>query len=211
MEVRQIAGAIGAEITGIDLARGLAPAEARAAARGAARSRGDLLPRPDAVARRASSTFASAVRRADRVSVRQGARRVFPQITPVIKLEHEKINFGGIWHSDTAYLEAPPMGTHADRARGAAASAATRCSPTCICAYETLSDGMKRLLDGLVAINSSAKADVVADARGPHAATARARTRSKEYRAEHPVVRTHPETGRKALYVNVGHTVASRA
>src|SRR4051812_37306622 len=35
----------------------------------------------------------------------------FPQITPVIKLEHEKINFGGLWHSDTAYLERPPMAT----------------------------------------------------------------------------------------------------
>jgi taurine dioxygenase len=35
----------------------------------------------------------------------------FPPITPVIKLEHERVNFGGLWHSDTAYLEIPPMGT----------------------------------------------------------------------------------------------------
>ena len=33
----------------------------------------------------------------------------FPEITPVIKLEHEKVNFGGLWHSDTAYLDHPPM------------------------------------------------------------------------------------------------------
>jgi len=35
----------------------------------------------------------------------------FPQITPVIKLAHEKVNFGGLWHSDTAYLDKPPMAT----------------------------------------------------------------------------------------------------
>src|ERR1700731_1208301 len=34
-----------------------------------------------------------------------------PEITPVVKLEHETVNFGGLWHSDTAYLEPPPMGT----------------------------------------------------------------------------------------------------
>jgi taurine dioxygenase len=73
-------------------------------------------------------------------------------------------------------------------------------------AYEALSPGMQRLLDGLVAVNSSAKADVTKTredrirdgARGDAAA---------EYEALHPVVRTHPETGRKALYINGGHTV----
>ena len=35
----------------------------------------------------------------------------FPLIIPVLKLPHEKHNFGGIWHTDTAYLEAPPMAT----------------------------------------------------------------------------------------------------
>ena len=73
-------------------------------------------------------------------------------------------------------------------------------------AYETLSDGLRRMLDGLVGVSSSAKADVtrtredrVKDAPGGNA--------RKGYLAEHPVVRTHPETGRKALYVNVAHTV----
>jgi alpha-ketoglutarate-dependent taurine dioxygenase len=43
----------------------------------------------------------------------------FPLITPVVKLEHERVNFGGLWHSNTAYLERPPMGTMLV-ARGAA-------------------------------------------------------------------------------------------
>jgi taurine dioxygenase len=74
-------------------------------------------------------------------------------------------------------------------------------------AYEALSPGMQRILAGLRAVNSSKKADVtrtredrMRDAGG------RADAR-KSYEAEHPVVRTHPETGRKALYVNVAHTM----
>jgi len=73
-------------------------------------------------------------------------------------------------------------------------------------AYESLSPGLRRLLDGLIAVNSSAKADTtktredrMRDGANPDA--------RKEYVAEHPAVRTHPETGSKALYVNSGHTV----
>jgi len=74
-------------------------------------------------------------------------------------------------------------------------------------AYESLSEGMKRVLEGLIAVNSSAKANVTRtreDRIKEQGAT------SRDYLAEHPVVRTHPETGRKALYVNVGHTVRFR-
>lgn len=35
----------------------------------------------------------------------------YPEITHVLKLEHEKNNFGGIWHSDTLYLDEPPIAT----------------------------------------------------------------------------------------------------
>jgi taurine dioxygenase len=74
-------------------------------------------------------------------------------------------------------------------------------------AYESLSPGMQRLLENLRAVNSSALADV--------SKTREDRIRDsgdsgdggdREYLSEHPVVRTHPETGRKALYVNVAHT-----
>jgi taurine dioxygenase len=73
-------------------------------------------------------------------------------------------------------------------------------------AYETLSDGMKRLLDGLVAVNSSAAADVSRTREDRLKDSARADAK-REYTAAHPVVRVHPETGRRALYVNVAHTV----
>jgi taurine dioxygenase len=75
-------------------------------------------------------------------------------------------------------------------------------------AYETLSEGMKRLLAPLVAVNTSSKADVTRTRED------RIKTDGQDarqtYEAEHSVVRTHPETGRKALYVNVGHTMRFR-
>ena len=74
-------------------------------------------------------------------------------------------------------------------------------------AYDALSDGLKEFLRGLRAVNSSAMADVsktredrIADANEA------GHTSAESYEAVHPVVRTHPETGRQALYVNVAHT-----
>jgi taurine dioxygenase len=72
-------------------------------------------------------------------------------------------------------------------------------------AYEALSEGLRRILDGLSAINTSAKADVSRTREDRMRNEARDDAR-QEYVAEHPVVRVHPETGRKALYVNVAHT-----
>jgi taurine dioxygenase len=129
----------------------------------------------------------------------------FPQITPVFKLEHEKVNFGGLWHSDTTYLERPPAATMLI-ARETPARGGDTLFANMYLAYETLSDGMRRMLDGLVAINSSAKADVAKLREDRSKDSGNTETR-QEYAAEHPVVRTHPETGRKALYVNGGHTL----
>src|SRR3989440_1285331 len=129
----------------------------------------------------------------------------FPQITPVIKLEHETVNFGGLWHSDTAYLDKPPMATMLI-ARETPPRGGDTLFANMYPAYETLSDGLKRLLDGLTAVNSSAKADVTKTREDRIKDSAKTDAR-QEYNAEHPVVRTHPETARRALYVNGGHTV----
>ena len=125
-----------------------------------------------------------------------------PLVTPVIKLEHERVNFGGIWHSDTTYLERPPMASMLYAVELPPFGGDTLFANQYL-AYETLSEGLKRVLAGLTGINSSTKAEA-------------SKTREDRLRAagaerkvlvgEHPVARTHPETGRKALYVNVGHT-----
>jgi len=79
------------------------------------------------------------------------------------------------------------------------------CSRTPYQAYDTLSDGMKAMLDPLTGIFSSHKGRVV-DTRAARAAESPKENASVARVAEHPVVRTHPETGRKALYVSEGHT-----
>jgi taurine dioxygenase len=129
----------------------------------------------------------------------------FPEIITVAKLEHEKINFGGVWHSDTSYLDVPPMATMLI-AREVPPVGGDTLFANQYLAYETLSDGMKRVLDGLVALNASAKADVTRTREDRLRDGGKAEAR-KDFIGEHPAVRVHPETGRKALYVNVAHTV----
>jgi taurine dioxygenase len=129
----------------------------------------------------------------------------FPEIIPVIKLEHERSNFGGIWHSDTSYLQEPPMATMLIAREIPPRGGDTLFANTYL-AYETLSEGMKTMLDGLIAINSSAKADV-SRTREDRVKDMKRSDAKTEYVGAHPVVRTHPETKRKALYVNVAHTL----
>ncbi len=127
----------------------------------------------------------------------------YPEIISVAKLPNETVNFGGIWHSDTVYLERPPMATLLI-AREVPPAGGDTLWANMYAAYEALSPALQRLLGGLRAVNSSALADV--------SKTREDRIRDggggveSEFLAEHPVVRTHPETGRKALYVNIAHT-----
>jgi taurine dioxygenase len=133
----------------------------------------------------------------------------FPEITRVLNLEHESVKFAGLWHTDAAYLECRPMGTML-LARKVPPFGGDTLFANMYLAYETFVRGMRRLLDGLVAVNSSAKADVT-KTREDRLRDAAKADAHREYVAEHPVVRTHPETGRKALYVNGGHTVRFQA
>jgi taurine dioxygenase len=128
-----------------------------------------------------------------------------PEIIPVLKLAHETVNFGGIWHSDTAYLAEPPMASMLIAREVPPVGGDTEFANMYL-AYEALSDGLKRVLEGLVAVNSSSSADVSRTREDRIKDSAREDAK-KEYVAGHPVVRVHPETGRRALYVNSAHTV----
>ena len=127
-----------------------------------------------------------------------------PEVIEVKKLEHEGTNFGGIWHSDTTYLDEPPMGSMLYALEVPPVGGDTLFA-NMFMAYEQLSEGMKEVLARLRAVSSSAKADV-SRTREDRIASAPGKEAQKVFEAAHPVVRTHPESGRKALYVNVAHT-----
>jgi len=202
LQIRPLSGALGAEILGIDL-RDPRP-DLIAAIRAAWLEHGVVFFRDQTLSAEQFLALARAFGEPIEYPFVKGLEG-FPHITPVIKLEHEKINFGGLWHSDTAYLERPPMATMLI-ARETPARGGDTLFANMYLAYETLSEGMRRMLDGLTAINSSAKADVTKTREDRVRDSAKADARP-EYSAEHPVVRTHPETGRKALYVNGGHAL----
>ena len=202
LDIRPLAGAIGAELFGVDL-RGL-DEPAVVAIRQAWLDHLVIFFRDQNLTPAQLVAFARRIGEPIEYPFLQGLDG-FPEITPVVKLEHETINFGGIWHSDTAYLQHPPMGSML-LAREVPPRGGDTLFASMYRAYETLSPGMRRLLAGLVAVNSSAKADVTKTREDRLRDGARTDAR-QEYEALHPAVRTHPKTGRKALYVNRGHTV----
>ena len=119
-----------------------------------------------------------------------------PDIVPVLKREEERVNFGGIWHSDTTYLERPPMGSML-LAKELPPRGGDTIWSNMMMAYETLSDGMKTALDGLIAINSAKKGSAAATREDSRKDGGARDDSGLATTAEHPVVRTHPSTGKK--------------
>ncbi len=131
-----------------------------------------------------------------------------PEVLEIVKRPSDKKNFGGNWHSDQMFTPQPAMGTILYAKEVPSAGGDTMFANLYL-AYESLSDGMRRMLDGLRAVS-------VGDHFKGHDGKSR-----KEFYADklsmkvrdpgnvqttsmHPLVRTHPETGRKALYIG-GH------
>jgi alpha-ketoglutarate-dependent taurine dioxygenase len=200
IEVRKIAGALGAEVGGLDIAQPLADA-AVAEIRRAFLEHVVIFFRNQKLTPQQLLEFAQRFGRPMEYPQLKGLPGC-PLVTPVVKLEHERVNFGGVWHSDTSYLERPPMASMLYAVETPPHGGDTLFANQYL-AYETLSEGLKRVLAGLTGVNSSAKADV---SKTREDRLRDAGVELKVLAGEHPVVRTHPETGRKALYVNFGHT-----
>ncbi len=128
-----------------------------------------------------------------------------PLIVAVEKRAHEQHNFGGVWHSDTAYLRAPPIGAML-LARVVPPLGGDTLFANQYLAYETLSPSLQQVLSGLNAVNSSAKA-AVTQTRAERMVDGARVSDDAHFEAVHPVVRIHPETGRRLLYVNCAHTL----
>src|SRR5437868_5218131 len=203
LDVQPIAGSLGAEISGVDLGGDLDDATIAEIRRALLehcviffRDQEFDAEQHKRLARRFGEIF---------VHPNYAGTQADPEIVMIRREPGDTRVVGEDWHTDTTMMPKPPMGAILYAIEVPPFGGDTLFANQYL-AYETLSDGMKRLLDGLVALNASAKADVtrtredrLKDNKNPQA--------RKDYLAEHPVVRTHPETGRKALYVNVAHTL----
>ena len=204
LSVQRISGALGALITGVDLREPLSAALA-AEIRGVLLEHHVIFFRNQPLSPAQYMAFARAMGEPVEYPFVKGLPD-FPEIIEVKKLEHERTNFGGIWHTDTAYLERPPMGSML-LAREIPPYGGDTLFANQVMALDALSPTLRGVLEGLRGVNSSAKADVSRTREDRIKGGDGRDDARKEYMAEHPVVRTHPETGRKSLYVNTAHTV----
>ncbi len=204
LTVSPIAGALGAEITGVDLAADI-PGDVIAEIRRAWLDHLVVFIQGQAHLEQAQFlAFAKCIGEPQQYPFVRGSDE-FPEIIPIMKLPHEIVNFGGIWHSDTTYLDAPPMATML-LAREIPPAGGDTMYANQYAAFEALSPGMQALLTPLRGIASSALADVSKTREDRMKDSGEQADAPRNYEASHPIVRTHPETGRKALYVNVAHT-----
>lgn len=119
-------------------------------------------------------------------------------------------NGGAYWHSDITYKARPPMGSILY-----GLEVPPEGGDTLYCdmaaAYDNLSDAMKERIEGLKAVHSYLPR-FMASRQIDEGFQDNKFELSDEQKAElaevvHPIVRTHPENGRKALFINEGFTV----
>jgi len=133
-----------------------------------------------------------------------------PNVLAVIREADEAgALFGGSWHSDWSFQSAPPSATILYGHEVPPAGGDTVFTNQYL-AYETLSDGMKRMLDGVNAIHSAQRSygpQGVFGRPDPDAAMHIQGGEEALATQVHPIVRTHAVTGRKLLFVNDVYTI----
>jgi taurine dioxygenase len=203
LDVRPLSSALGAEIFGVDLAESLADETIREL-RAALLEHVVIFFRDQQLSPPQLLALAERFGEPAEYPLIKGLPEC-PLVLPIIKEPHKRTNFGGIWHSDTAYLERPALGTLLYALETPPFGGDTMFANMYL-AYETLSEGMRRLLDGLAGVNVAGK-PVTLKTREEMQSKRGTAADPEAISAVHPVVRTHPETGRKALYVNFAHTL----
>jgi taurine dioxygenase len=209
IEVQPISGSIGAEIHGVDLSRDLSQetfAEIHQAFLDHLviffRDQNLTIDQHIAFARRFGPPTVDPF-------VKSAEDR--PELLVVVREKTEKRVFGEGWHSDNTFLERPPLGSVL-YAKEVPPYGGDTVFANQYLAYEDLSSGLRAMLDQLRAIHTPASYNKSISA-GRFGADRTMKLRHDAVmeaalagEIEHPVVRTHPETGRKALYVNGGYT-----
>ncbi len=207
MEIQSISGSLGAEISGVDLSRELSNRDGDAL-HDAFLNHHVLFFRDQSLSPKQQLRFASRFGEPDVYPFLEGLPET-PEVIDIIKTENDVLNFGGSWHSDTAYMERPALGTVLHALEVPECGGDTQFA-NMAAAYDALSTGMRETLNTLRAVYSSDHGYQGGRAAGMARLNGMKETyndASASYEAEHPIVRTHPETGRKALYLSLGHTV----
>src|SRR5438105_1244741 len=205
LNIRRVAGALGAEITGVDLSKPLAD-ETIAAIRSAFVEHQVVFFRDQELTPEQQAAFGA---RFGPLNIHPYVAGMpgHPEVMEIIKEPADKINFGGGWHSDMSFLERPAIGSILYAVEVPETGGDTLFASQAA-AYDALSPGLKATLETLSAVHSASREYSSAG----HSAQKRAGMQVAEadgYVGEyvHPMVLVHPETGRKALYVNPAFTL----
>ncbi len=130
-----------------------------------------------------------------------------PEIIVITREPGDKKIVGEDWHADTTMMPEPPMGAILYAVEVPPYGGDTLFANQYL-AYETLSDGMKKMLSGMRALHSDRMvAGPQANRNAYRSTKVREDADWRETVSAHPVVATHPETGRKLLYVNASYTM----
>jgi taurine dioxygenase len=204
IDIRPLSGVLGAEVRGIDLSRSLA-SEAIAAVRTAFLDHHVLVFRDQDLTPEQQVAFGRNFGELDTHPFVE-MNPEHPEVLDVITLPDDRANFGGGWHTDVTFLDKPDLGSILYAVDIPPVGGDTLFANQ-HAAYDALSATLQNLLEGLVCVHSA----------GPQYAEGGQSTKSKAMktknadmagrRVEHPLVRTHPETGRKSLYVNRAFTI----
>jgi len=205
LKIRRIAGALGAEISGVDLAQEL-PDATIAAIRQAFLEHQVIFFRDQALPPERQVAFGA---RFGPLNIHPYVAGMAgrPEVMEVVKEPGDRINFGGGWHSDMSFLERPAIGSILYAVETPEFGGDTLFASQAA-AFEALSPGLQATLEGLTAVHSAAReysAQGHSAQKRQSMAIAEADGLVGEY--VHPMVLVHPETGRKALYVNPAFTI----
>jgi taurine dioxygenase len=193
---RPLSPMIGAEIHGVDLRHDL-PDHTIAAIRDALLRHKVIFFRDQDITTEQHIAFA---RRFGSLEIHPATPRDQPN-AEVLRIEHGPTSRGveNNWHSDVTWREAPSLGSIL-RAIEIPEAGGDTLFANMEAAYDGLSPKMKEFVCGLTAVHDIAR--VFAKRLGKSAEELHAKFPPQH----HPVVRTHPETGRRSLYVNTGFT-----
>ena len=205
IEVRPLSSAVGAEIHGVDLCGELSNSEL-AEIRQAYHDHGVIFFRDQPLTPEQHIAFA---RRWGNININRFFKSVdgYPEIAEVRKEPDQKDNIGSQWHTDHSYDLAPAMGSML-LAKEVPEVGGDTLFASMYQAYEALSRGMQRMLESMNAVHSSRH--VFGAGRYANDTDVGGRLGNQELATQdavHPVIIRHPETGRKALYVNRTFTV----